>query len=234
MSFIKKILEKKSDESVHNQFVRFGKGTFNGRALIKFIKTKEVKISSSFEYANDFVELITDIVDKMNVSGIVLTKENISGIMKENNILGNAKTKRGGLYYLNNIDSQDLNQNQLKLLMKESYFTLLDIDAEGIAFKCKKKLPKPGKSEKKIDDKFCSLKADLKYWDKLKECFFSDFPSDARKGSAKHTFEIQNIIAPTGEKDYEKIRLLSKRAGKIRRILDINKNEEINEFEFEA
>ena len=233
MSFIKKIFDKRSDESVHSQFVRFGKGTFNERALIKFIKTKEVKISSSFEYVNDFVELISEIADKMNISGIVLSKEDISNIMKQNLIKGDAETKRGGLYYLNNIEQQEISKNQLKILVKESYFTLLDISANGIEFKCKKKLPKPGKSEGKIDDKFCSLKTDLKYWDKIRENFFSDFPKNARKGSAKHTFEIHKIIAPPGEKDYEKIRLLSKRAGKIKRILEVDKKEETRELEFE-
>ena len=110
----------------------------------------------------------------------------------------------------------------------------LDAKADGIEFKCKKKLPKPGKSEGKVDDKFCVLKADLKYWNKIRENFFPDVPENAKKCAAKHTFEIQKIIIPEGEKDYEKIRIFSKRAGKIKRILEIDKKEEIKECEFEA
>ncbi len=234
MSFIKKIFKKEIDDSVHQQFVRFGKGSYNDRAIIKFQKGKEIKINSTFEYANDFVELITEIAEKTIISGIVLSKENISNLLHQNNIKGIGEEKKGGLYFLNNIEEQELNNKQLKLLVKESYFTLLDIKADGIEFKCKKKLPKPGKSEGKADDKFCILKADLKYWNKIRESFFSDVPENAKKCFAKHTFEIREIIIPDGEKDYEKIRLLSKRAGKIKRILEIDKKEEFRECEFEA
>ena len=234
MSFIKKIFKKEIDDSVHGQFVRFGKGTYEGRAVIKFQRGKEIKISSAFEYVNDFAELISEIAENTIISGIVLSKENISNLLNQNNIKGIGEEKGGGLYFKNNIEEQELNNKQLKLLVKESYITLLDIKANGIEFKCKKKLPKPGKSEGKIDDKFCVLKADLKYWNKIRENFFSDVPENAKKCTAKHTFVIQKIIIPEGEKDYEKIRVLSKRAGKIKRILEVDKKEEIRECEFEA
>ena len=234
MGFIKKVFDKDIDEGVHQQFVRFGKGIYENRAVVKFMKSKEIKVNSTFEYANDFVKLISELAGIMNVSGIILSKEEISGLMSKNSIKGNSETKRGGLYYENNINSQELNSEQLKILEKESYFALLDIKAEGIEFKCKKKLPKPGKSAAKVDDKFCVLKADLKYFHKIKEEFFPDVPEDAKKCSVKHTFEIQKIIPPEGEKDYEKIRLLSKRAGKLTRILEIDKKETKRECEFEA
>ena len=234
MSFIKKIFNKDINDSVHNQLVRFGKGVYNNRAVIKFQKGKEIKVNSTFEYANDFVELISEIVSKINVFGIVLSKEDISSLLKQNKIKGIGEEKKGGLYYQNNIEEQILNGEQLKILTKESYFTLLDINAEEIEFKCKKKLPKPGKSEGKVDDKFCILKADLKYWHKIREEFFPDIPENAKKGNAKHTFEIQKIIAPEGEKDYEKIRVMSKRAGKLTRYLEIDKQESKREVEFEV
>ena len=234
MSFIKKIFNKDINDSVHNQLVRFGKGVYNNRAVIKFQKGKEIKVNSTFEYANDFVELISEIVSKINVFGIVLSKEDISSLLKQNKIKGIGEEKKGGLYYQNNIEEQILNGEQLKILTKESYFTLLDINAEEIEFKCKKKLPKPGKSEGKVDDKFCILKADLKYWHKIREEFFPDIPENAKKGNAKHTFEIQKIIAPEGEKDYEKIRVLSKRAGKLTRYLEVDNQESKREVEFEV
>ena len=55
--FIKKIFENKIDDSVHKQFVRFGKGRYPGRAVIKITKQPDkIKIGTSFEMANDLIE----------------------------------------------------------------------------------------------------------------------------------------------------------------------------------
>ena len=227
MNFIKKVFERKIDDSVHRQFVRFGKGIYKNRAVIKLQKGKEIKISSTFEYANDFVDIISMSVSDMNVSGIILSKEKI-----DNKHLKNEKLKAGIYNY--DIDG-NVSSSELKDILHKSYFVLADIKTEGIEFKCKKKLPKPGKGgEGKSDDKFCVLKADLKYWPKIKESFFSDVPENVKKCKAKHIFDIQKIIQPEGEKDYEKVRLLSKRAGKITRTLEIDKKQEMRECEFEA
>ncbi len=77
-SIIKKIAEGNFDESVHEQFIRFGKGEYKRRFVIKFNKTKKIKIKASFEYANDFVNFVKEIKD-VKFSGKVLMKEKISG-----------------------------------------------------------------------------------------------------------------------------------------------------------
>ena len=51
----------KSDEHVHRQFVRFGKGLYDYRALINFARGKQNKVSGSFEYTNDFVLFLATI-----------------------------------------------------------------------------------------------------------------------------------------------------------------------------
>ncbi|MEM4270491.1 MAG: hypothetical protein QXO70_00155, partial [Candidatus Pacearchaeota archaeon] len=130
MSFIKKIFNGEFDEEVHKQFIRFGKGDFAGRAIVSFRKTPgKIKIGGSFEYANDFVSLTTEFGGG-KTSGKVLSKEDISEIMSKNNIKGNSETKKGGLFYQNNINEQDLNKEQLKSLLENSYFCLLDISGE--------------------------------------------------------------------------------------------------------
>ncbi|MFA4953653.1 MAG: hypothetical protein WC584_05500 [Candidatus Pacearchaeota archaeon] len=229
MNFIKKIFNNKIDDSVHRQFVRFGKGIYKNRAIIKFQKGKEIKISSTFEYVSDFVELIAEISDA-KFTGLILSKNGLKEFFASKN-KETLETKKAGMY-VNNIN--EIESKIIKELKDKTYYFLLDAKADGIEFKCKKKLPKPGKSEGKADDKFCVLKADLKYWSKIKENFFPDVPENAKKCIAKHSFDIKNIIAPEGEKDYEKIRVLSKRAGKLKRILEIDKKEEFRECEFEA
>jgi len=220
MNFIEKIKKKEIDDSVHNQFIRFGKGVYEGRACLGLHITGKVKLSSSFEFANDFLRLILNLVDKVDIDGIVLSKERID--------LENEEKKKGIFNYKL---KKEIRSEELKEIIDKSYYCLLDLEAEGIKYKSKKKLPKPGKDAKKIDDKFCKLEADLKYkqeilkWMGLPEC---------KKCKVKHCFEINQIVFPQGEQDPEKLRLNSKRKGKIKREMEIDKQTREEEFEFEA
>jgi len=233
MNFIKKIAEENFDEDVHLQFIRFGKGEYGGRALLSFWKTKNIKIKSSFEFANDFVKLCSNF-GSLNVSGTVLSKKDISDVMSMNRIKGNSETKRGGVYYENNIVSQELSGEQIKKLEEASYFTLLNMDGPGVKLRIKSKLPKPGKSENKVDDKFCQLELDEKYYKAVKEDFFWDIP-DCKKAGIEHKFIITEIVMPkTNEKDFAKIREMAKRKGKIIRIVNVDGKEIKSELEFEA
>ncbi len=232
MNLIKKVVEGNIDENVHKQFTRFGKGEYGGRFLLSLWKTKKIKIKSSFEFASDFVALCSEF-GNCQASGIVMSKENISNVMKENNIEGNSKSKRGGLYYESDIPLQELSGDQLKKLEENSYFALLDLEGEGFKLKIKKKLPKPGKNEKKIDGKFCQLEVDEKFYLKIKEDFFWDVPN-AKKINIKHKVIIDSIIMPEGEKDFSKIRELAKRKGKIIREVEIDEQKTTKEYELEA
>ena len=219
--FIKKIFENKQDNSVHSQFVRFGKGIFGMRAVINArISGNQVKVSSTFELANDLVNFCSSLSPKIKVSGIVLSKEKLS--------LENERKKTGLLEY--NI-ARESSSDELKSILEKCYFTLLDCSAAGIELKIKKKLPKPGKSgEAKVNDKFCTLDLNLKFLSKFKEEFFWDTQS-FKKARAEHTFIITDIIMPAGEKDFEKIRQEAKRKGKIIRKAIVDGNEIVKEKE---
>lgn len=222
--FIKKIFENKIDDSVHKQFVRFGKGTYPGRAVTKITKQPEkIKIGTSFEMANDMVEFCSQLSSNLKCSGLVISKEKLD--------LPNEKKKSGLLEYDINLE---LSQDKIKAILEKCYACLLDIESPGISLKSKKKLPKPGKAgDLKIDDKFCQLELDIKYWPKVKAEFAFDMP-DFKKALAVHTYTITDIIMPKGEKDFEKIRILAKRKGKITRKLTIDKIETQKEKDFEA
>lgn len=223
--FIKKIFENKIDDSVHKQFVRFGKGTYPGRAVTKITKQPDkIKIGTSFEMVNDMIEFCSQLSSNLKCSGIIISKEKLDlpGEKKKTNLLE---------YNIN----QDLNSDQIKKILEKCYSCLLDIEAPGISLKSKKKLPKPGKAgDAKIDDKFCQLELDIKFWPKVKSEFAFDIQNDFKKALAVHTYTITDIIMPKGEKDFEKIRILAKRKGKIQRKLTINKIETSKEKDFEA
>jgi len=99
--------------------------------------------------------------------------------------------------------------------------------------KIKKALPKPGKNEEKIDDKFCSLDLDEKYWEKVKEAFFWDVPN-CKKALIEHELQIREILFPAGEKDPVKIRELAKRKGTIVRKMQVDGKDLEKKYEVEA
>jgi hypothetical protein len=129
MDFMNRVFAQKSDEQIHRQFVRFGKGVFENRALISLNKGKVVKISSGFEYVHDFLEFISLNASKIRVSGIVLSKEPIA-------FLGVGVKKAGLQQY--ELD-KEISGKELQDVLLQSYSALLDANAEGIEFKCKMK-----------------------------------------------------------------------------------------------
>ncbi len=232
MNFVKKIFDKQIDDSVHQQLIRFGKGDYKGRFPLSLWKTKKVKLRTSFEFSNDIVLLCAK-MGNSKVSGLVTSKNDISGVMSENNIEGDTQSKKAGRIYLTELPSQDLTEEQLTKLVGVSTFALLDIVGTDFTLKTKKKLPKPGKNENKIDDKFCQLEIEEKHYSLIKNDFFWDMP-DAKKIMVKHQVMIDSIKAPEGEKDFAKIRELAKRVGKIIRIADIDGTEKRSEVDFAA
>ncbi len=221
MNFIKEIFHGKTSEAGHRQFIRFGKGEYGGRALFSLWKAKNIKIKGSFEFANDFVLFAANLGD-VNFNGDIWSREEISGL--------SGQKKAGKWIY----KVKDFTSSQVKSLDGKAYYFLLNSDKEGIKLKIKSKLPKPGKGEDKVDDKFCQMELDEKYYKAAKEDFLWDLP-DGRKTSVQHRFIIKDIIFPnTNEKDFAKIREMAKRKGKIIRIANVDGKELKKEIDFEA
>jgi hypothetical protein len=215
--FIKKIFLGKSDEQVHRQFVRFGKGIYPGRAAFSLRKSDKIKLGGSFELGNDFVNFCAEF--GCVFSGIIVSKNELPGLKGR---------RKSGLweYNVENLSSEKIND-----ISNSVYTMLLDAQGPGILLKMKKKLPKPGKSgNSKIDDKFCQLELDLKYWPKLAEFFMLP---ECKKASIKHEYQITDIVIPEGEKDFSKIRELARRKGRVIRKISVDgkEAEEVKEFE---
>lgn len=215
--FIKKIWYGKPDEQAHRQLVRFGKGRFENRAALSLQKGEKIKLGGSFEFANDFSSFAAEFPAKF--SGIILSR-------KELDFPGKAKS---GIFAYN---VEGIESEKVMKAKDEAYALLLDAEGQGISLKMKKKLPKPGKSGNlKVDDKFCILEADLKYWNAIKEAF--SLP-DCKKAKITHTYIIDEIVLPKGEKDFAKIREMSKRKGKIIKKSTVDSKESQEEKNFEA
>tara|TARA_Y100000310_G_C20623794_1_gene784741 strand:+ start:315 stop:971 length:657 start_codon:yes stop_codon:yes gene_type:complete len=215
-SFIKKIFEDNIDEEVRGQFKRFGKGNYERRFLIKYNKTKKLKVQSSFEFANDFVGFVNEGKD-LEFSGKIFSREELD-------IDEKPKKKGSSLVY-------EISKSSIKDFDK-AYCYLLDVDSEEISLKIKKSLPKPGKSAEKIDDKFCTMQLDMSYFDRVKGDFFWDVP-DGKKVIIEHTVSISDIEIPPDEKDPVMMREKAVRKGKLIRKIDVDGKEIVKEKEFE-
>lgn len=221
MNFIKKIFLGEDDDSVHRQFTRFGKGAYGGRAALSLWRTKKLKIKSGFEFVNDFVLFVAGL-GNVKFSGSIRSKDEIEFL--------SGKKKSGKWVY----EVSDFSSDRIKEIADKVYYFLLNGEGEGIKLKIKGKLPKPGKSEKKIDDKFCQMELDEKYYNAVKEDFFWDLP-EGKKISVNHTFLIDEIVMPkTDEKDFARIREMAKRKGKIIRNSVVDGKEIKSEKEFEV
>ena len=216
--FIKRIFEGNADESVHRQFVRFSRGSFAGRAALSLAKKEGIKLGGSFEFTNDFSIFVAENSDS-KFSGIILSRSKLDLPGKEKNGIFS--------YNVENIDSKKI------LEIKDvAYSMLLDAEGNGISLKMKKKLPKPGKSgELKIDDKFCILECDLKFWSKLKEFFMLP---ECSKFKVHHTYIVEDVIVDKNEKDFVKMRETAKKKGKIIRKMVIDGKEANEEKGFLA
>ena len=213
---MKKVVEKNTSEEEKKYFLRFGKGNYERRFLISFNKGKRIKIKGSFEWASDFVKFIKGEKDVV-FSGKVFMKEKIPG----------RDSKKKGSSFVYEINEEKLDE------FENAYFYLLNVKDEDIILKVKKSLPKPGKDAEKIDDKFCSLDLDLKYWEAVKKTFFWDV-GEGKKCTIEHTLEITDIEMPTDVSDPSKIRELAKRKGKIIRKIDLDGKEIAKEYDLEV
>lgn len=205
MTFIKKIFEKKIDDDVHKQFTRFSKGTFEQRALTQITKGKEsITVKMSYDLVNDTIHLIAQYIEKADITGKI--------------IKGKKKTEI----------TSSVSKVELQKICDENDFVLLDVSAPGIAFKCKKSLPKPGK---KPDVKFASATLPVS---SLSEFLF-DHADQCKKVMISHTFTITDIIIPDEYKNnFELARVHAKRKGTIKRILDIDGQQSEKEIDFMA
>jgi len=215
-NFIRKVLDNKGDSDSHRYFVRFGKGVFKRRFLLSLNRSKKIKIKGSFELANDFVKFVRE-NKEIKYSGSILSK---------NKVLGFEGRKKAGVFVYE-IEESSIDE------FEGAYYYLLNANDSEIVLKIKKSLPKPGKNEDKIDDSFCSLEVDEKFWPKLKETFFWDVP-DCKKAKIEHKLIINDIIFPKDEKDSVKIRELAKRKGKIVRKIEFDGKEKKEEYDVEA
>jgi len=216
MNFIKKIVDKKIDSSVHLQFQKFSRGEFKDRAVIKAKKTAgNYTINTSAEFANDLVFAVAKKLGskKAKVSGAIVSTSDLAGELE----FKDKKQFQGVKKYV--ID-QEMGGDEIVLLLEKfpKAFFALSFDYENTKLKIKPKAPKSGKPGTKGEDApkpdFCKIVTPDK---EIGESFVFENPN-FKEAEINHIFIIEKIEVPSelkGSDDFSKIREESKRVGKI-------------------
>lgn len=232
-SVMKKVFSGKTDEEVHSEFIKYSRGTFANRYLIKAKKQKEQwNIKTSSEFTNFFVKAcLSKAKEDVHVKGAIICTMNIKEDIPFE--IANVKQFMGVKQYV--VDGTASPQLILDLIQKQPRaFYALSFSTSGCELKIKAKAPKNAKPSTKGDSEpkagFCSLKTNDRA---IVEDLFFDVPA-FKEAAIKHTLQIDTIILPKGVNDPVQMREQSRRKGKIIREITIDGKKERKEKEFEA
>ncbi len=231
--FIKKIFQGEADDEIHSEFVKFSRGEFKDRCIIEAKKQVDKwAIKTSSEFANYFVrKCLEKAPEILKIKGIIICTGNI-----ESDIKFYIKDVKKFMGIRKIVIDTELNKADLLELMDKypRIFYGLSFSTQTCKLKIKEKAPKSGKPPKKGGTEakadFCTLKTTD--FEMIKDLFF-DVP-DFKEIKISHTIQIIDIIYPQNEQDFEKIRLLARKKGKIIRKVTSDGKETISEKEFEA
>lgn len=217
MHYLRQVVSGGVDEWVHDRFIRYGKGAFDGPVISAEKKGKAVKVSASWEYATSLLGLFSSLEGGIQVKGMVFAKRNLSGELKD--FLKISKEKKGKLYSAE--VSGEIEAEALKglLLMIPDASILLDATHGKSRLKCKKKLPKPGSGQ---DDSFASAQLEERLFPLLREEFFFDVEGEFGKIRVSHKYRIDELVPPDGVSDSARIRLEAKRKGTLTRTVEVD------------
>jgi hypothetical protein len=234
MNFIKKVFDNKIDEEVHQQFQKFSRGEFAGRALIKAKRIKNnYTIFTTAEFANEFVRFIAEKLgnEQAKVTGAVISTLDLG-----NELDFKSKKQFMGIKQYQ-IDKHMTGNEIIGLLDKlPKAFFALSFSHKGDFLKIKAKAPKSAKPKTKEEapkPDFCKLTTD-------DEKIVKDFvweKSDFKTAEISHDFIIESIEIPNelkDEKDFAILREKSRRKGKIIRRTTIDGVKKAEERGFEA
>lgn len=214
MHFIKKIFVDQSDDLVHDQFIRFGKGAYGNRAVLS-IKVVNGKISakSGFEYCNDFIKFFAEHSNgPFEIEGNIFSKKEISSPFIE------GYKKKRGLYVTS------LNKTFSKKELEELYdsfkfqYMLCNLSCKEGSLKVEKNPHNPKKGYK---ENFCKVKVEKELFKPFMDEFAFDF-RDFKNAKIAHLITIDHVDPSSckNKEDYEDVRIHAKRCGIIKRAIE--------------
>ena len=217
--FIKDAIEGK--ETAHGHFIRFGRGVYENRAILN-IDCKKMLVKGSYDNVKSILLWIFE-NSKCEVKGKIISSIDVDDILKNHGLEFRKKKKENVFEY--DVSGSIENAEGFENIS----FLLLDANAKGIKFKCKKRLP--SLKAEKVDESFFSLQLDKEFFEKFEKEFLFDVEEKGNKIKIKHQFVIDEIVLFPG-KDFEEIRKKAKRKGKILRTIKVDGKEIKKEYQF--
>jgi len=225
MHFIREIFQgNQEQEYIHRKFVKYSRGEFEGPVIRIRNSRNLLKINASDEYVNVLGKILTkNSSQTFNVSGNIISRDNIENFLQELGIPIEKSTRKKGLFTLNlkgSIPAEDL--SRLYSELKGSYIFLdLTSSDNNSNLKTKKKSPKPGS---KPDQNFCSAVLDSSLTDAIMDevCFDIDV-KNFEEIKISHRYIIKELLIPEEYKENLALaRIYAKRRGIIERLVEIN------------
>ena len=238
--YIKKIFENnyKDDPLVHSQFVKFSRGEFFGRSMIKARVSKgNWTIETTSEYAKDLILTLAEKLgsEKTTVSGAIISMFDLEGFEYDER-----KMAMGARKYML-YDKEMTGDEIINICNKtQNAFFALSFCVGDTELSIKTKSPKSakGSSSQKNQNKkpkinFIKLKTNDK--EIVDNLIFEDDAKDFKKILIQHTIIVDEIKMPeTTETDFAKIREMALRGGKIIRNVVVDNLDYSMEVDFEA
>ncbi|MHA1617826.1 MAG: hypothetical protein ACTSVZ_00995 [Promethearchaeota archaeon] len=241
---------------VHKHFTRYSKGAFEG-PVFKISRTKaKITLWSSHEYEDILLRFALQLCDddEINVTGKLLGASNFTPLMEHLNfskawfpVKSKGKTENFTIEFKTPETIEKQKMVDLAIKGTPYVYILLSFTSadKSVVLKIKKKPPRP--SSKNPEDaaiaaklKFASLK--VPYSEELAQAVFEevfpDFLDEIPKGwksiTIQNIYKITDLEIPKKKMNSRKIRLHTLRKGSLKRIIDIDKEEFVNEVEFSA
>ncbi|MBN2014086.1 MAG: hypothetical protein JW778_02800 [Candidatus Altiarchaeota archaeon] len=235
MHFIKEIIQRNPEkEYIHKKFIKYGRGEFQGPIMTIRNEGNMIKISSSDDYVNSLGWIMTkDSRDEFNISGSIISWEDITSHLSENNITVTKSSKKKGVYTLQvkgSVPAENLSKIYSEFPDAQ---ILLDLNP-AIGRENLKTKKKPQKLGSGFDQKFCSAVFDIKRLKSVIDEFCFDLTDEEFKGiHITHRYSIGDIIIPEEYMgNYAMARIHAKRKGLLKRTLEVDGKKTEKEHEF--
>jgi len=215
MHYIKDIFEKNITEHAHKKFIRYSKGTFVGPlAKIKITKST-LKISASFHYTDELLEIFGNYVgDKeMHVKGFLIWNTDLSDKLLSIGIKYPKVTKSRGIFKYT-LDNEIKVKSFIKLF--NNYNLLITIKSNDCSLVTKTAFPKPNKV---FSYDFCKVTLPA---EETKDIVLSEFAFDIEPTKdilISHEIIIDKIDIPKAD-TFDEARRLAKRIGTLKRVIN--------------
>ncbi|MEQ9715657.1 MAG: hypothetical protein ACTSSP_10050 [Candidatus Asgardarchaeia archaeon] len=250
MHYITKIIMNKIDEGVHREFVKYGRGEFEGPVLQVNISKNKVTFSGSFGYESLLMDIFVRNLEECDykISGKIYSHKDYTDFLRN---FGIQPMKSKELLYEVKVETI-LNKEKLKELISKMlyeeylFLTITPLDkkvARTLKITCKTSFPKPSKSSADVSVALDFVKLIVPPSEEINSIIlneiapdFKDKITDINKFTLRHKIVVTKLEIPPEYKDSSASikRQKAIRIGKLIRTIEFDDSKYKIEYSFKA